>query len=224
MSEDPRLDRYASSAAELKARIEAERRGNAFLVYRDADDRQLISELTGDQLTIGRRDDNDIPLEWDQQVSRLHAQLERIKGDWCLVDDGLSRNGSYLNGERVTGKRRLNDGDRICFGGTLMTYRGPAGDHDSTLAVRSEAPSIPLSETQRKVLIALARPMALSAFATPASNKEIAEELHLSVDAVKAQLRVLFERFALTELPQNQKRASLAAAALVNEVIKPHEL
>jgi hypothetical protein len=137
----------------------------------------------------------------------------------------LSRNGSYLNGERITGKRRLSDGDRVCFGGTLMTYRGPAAvDPDSTLSVRSAPLSVTVSEGQRKVLIALARPMAQSAFATPASNREIADEVHLSVDAVKAQLRVLFERFGLSELPQNQKRASLAAAALVNEVIKPHEL
>ena len=47
--------------------------------------------------------------------------------------------------------------------------------------------------------------------------------MHLSVDAVKAHLRVIFERFELDELPQNQKRARLAATALVNGVVRPHD-
>ena len=66
---------------------------------------------------------------------------------------------------------------------------------------------MPLSESQRKVLVALCRPLKDSAYAAPATNKEIADEVHLSVDAVKAHLRVLFERFGLDALPQNQKRA-----------------
>jgi DNA-binding CsgD family transcriptional regulator len=56
-------------------------------------------------------------------------------------------------------------------------------------------------------------------FATPATNKEIAEEVFLSVDAVKAHLRSLFERFGLENLPQNQKRARLAATALLQGIV-----
>ena len=69
------------------------------------------------------------------------------------------------------------------------------------------------------MLVALCRPLKDSAYAAPATNKAIADEIHLSVDAVKAHLRVLFERFGLDELPQNQKRARLAAVALVNGVV-----
>jgi DNA-binding NarL/FixJ family response regulator len=69
------------------------------------------------------------------------------------------------------------------------------------------------------VLIALCRPLKQSAYGAPASNREIAAEVFLSVDAVKAHLRVLFERFGLEGLPQNQKRARLAATALVNGVV-----
>jgi hypothetical protein len=43
------------------------------------------------------------------------------------------------------------------------------------------------------------------------------------VDAVKAHLRAIFERFGLDDLPQNQKRARLAATALVNNVVRKHE-
>jgi len=83
------LDRHASTAAELKARIEAERTGTPFVAYRDGEGKQTLLELSGDELTIGRRADNDLSLSWDQEVSRLHAELHRVKGDWTIVDDGL---------------------------------------------------------------------------------------------------------------------------------------
>ena len=214
----------AMKASELKERLEAERGSDALLVYRDAEGKQVIAPLLGEKLTVGRRGDDDIALDWDKQVSRLHAQLERIKGDWCLVDDGLSRNGSFVNSERIVGKRRLADGDRLCFGATAMVYRAPAAERlESTVGVNAAAPSVPLTEIRRKVLLALAKPVSQSAFATPATNQEIADEVCLSVDAVKAHLRGLFEQFGLSDLPQNQKRATLAATALLNGVLAPHE-
>jgi pSer/pThr/pTyr-binding forkhead associated (FHA) protein len=219
------LDRHASTPAELKARIAAERRGTPFLTLRDEAGHQAIVELAGSQLTIGRRADNDVVIDWDPEVSRLHAQLEHIKGDWCVVDDGLSRNGTYLNGDRVRGRHRLRDGDRLCCGATIVVYRAPAeSESKSTLAVTGPVEDVQLSDAQRKVLIVLCRPMGESAFAPPAPNRKIAEELFLSVDSVKAHLRVLFERFGVDDLPQNQKRASLAASALLSGVIKPSEL
>jgi pSer/pThr/pTyr-binding forkhead associated (FHA) protein len=219
------LDPHRATAAELKARILAERQGTPFLVYQDEDGAQTIVELSGSLLTVGRRPDNDVSLAWDFEVSRLHAQLEHIKDDWCLVDDGLSRNGSFVNGSRVRGRQRLRDGDRLCFGATMVVYRAPSeSESKSTLTVPAPGNAVPVSETQRKVLVALCRPLAESAFAMPATNKAIADELFLSVDAVKAHLRVLFDRFGLEELPQNQKRASLAATALLNGTVAPHEL
>jgi pSer/pThr/pTyr-binding forkhead associated (FHA) protein len=219
------LDRWASTASELEQRLDAERRGVAFLVYRDNAHRQVIVELTGDPLTIGRRDDNDVTLAWDKEVSRLHAQIERIKGEWCLVDEGLSRNGSFVNGERMTGRRRLRDGDRLCFGSTIAAFRAPpASEVESTVGPVAEIDPVSLSEIQRKILVALSRPLGDSASATPATNREIADEVFLSVDAVKAHLRVLFDRFGVSELPQNRKRATLAAGALLNGIVKPRDL
>jgi DNA-binding NarL/FixJ family response regulator len=77
-----------------------------------------------------------------------------------------------------------------------------------------------LTQTQRRILVALCRPLGESAYATPATNRDIADEVHLSVDAVKAHLRVLFGRFGLDGLPQNSKRARLAAIALVEGVVR----
>ena len=81
----------------------------------------------------------------------------------------------------------------------------------------------PLTEQQRKILIALCRPVHESAAATPATNRQIADEVFLSVDAVKAHLRSLFDRFGVGELPQNEKRARLAAQALMDRVVAPTE-
>jgi pSer/pThr/pTyr-binding forkhead associated (FHA) protein len=219
-------DPHASTPAELKARMEAERTGTPFLLFRDGDGRQAIVALegAGAPLMIGRRPDNDVALSWDAEVSRVHAQLEPVGRDWALIDDGLSRNGTYVNGERIAGRRRLRDGDRLCFGETPVLFRAPAGEDSlSTAVVGLQQGSIPLTAIQRQVLIALCRPLKDSAYATPATNREIADEAHLSVDAVKAHLRLLFERTGLDDLPQNQKRARLAALALVNGLVRQHE-
>jgi pSer/pThr/pTyr-binding forkhead associated (FHA) protein len=211
-----------TSPAEVKARLDAERRGEPFLVYRDAGGAQVIVTLTG-PLTVGRRPERDVALTWDTEVSRLHAELQPAGPDWTVLDDGLSRNGTFVNGERVNGRRRLRDGDRVVFGETPVTFRAPgAGAEDSTAAVKLNA-NVRLTETQRRVLIALCRPLKDSAYATPATNKAIADEVFLSVDAVKAHLRAIFERFELDGLPQNEKRGRLAATALVNGIVKPHE-
>jgi FHA domain-containing protein len=211
--------------AEVKRRLDAERRGAPFLQYLDGDGAEVLVELEPRTARIiGRRADSDIALEWDTEVSRLHAQLEPAGRDWTLVDDGLSRNGTFVNGERIDGRRRLRDGDRMCFGGTHVLYRAPgAADSISTAAVDLSRPVV-LSDAQRRVLVALCRPLAASPYAAPATNREIASALWLSTDAVKAHLRVLFERFELDDLPQNTKRARLAALALVGGVVRRHEL
>lgn len=217
---------HGSSPSELKARITAERQGAPFLVYRDGEGEQLVVQLDAYApcMTVGRRADNDLALMWDPEVSRVHAQIERVGGDWTLHDDGLSRNGSYLNGERVVGRRRLRDGDRLCFGETPILFRAPAdAEAASTAAVAADVGEVTLTSTQRRIVVALCRPMKASAYAMPASNREIAEEVSLSIDAVKAHLRVLFERLGMQELPQNRKRASLAAAALVRGLVSERD-
>jgi len=50
--------------------------------------------------------------------------------------------------------------------------------------------------------------------ASPASNQQISDELFLSIDAVKANLRAMYQIFGVARLPQNQKRAQLAERAI----------
>jgi pSer/pThr/pTyr-binding forkhead associated (FHA) protein len=216
------------SVSELKARIEAERMGQPFLLYRDADDNQQIFSLEPamTQASVGRRGSSDLVLDWDEQVSRLHAQFERVEEDWTVVDDGLSRNGTFVNGERLTGRRRLADGDTVRFGATTMIFRSPQVEQQAGTAVAGDIPTaVDLSTTQRRVLVALCRPYKEgTAFASPATNQQIADELFLSVDAVKTHLRVLFAKFGIEGLPQNQKRIRLAERAFFSGLISERDL
>src|SRR3954453_9068255 len=77
-----------------------------------------------------------------------------------------------------------------------------------------------LTDTQRKILEALCRPASgANRFAPPATNQEIADELFLSVDAIKAHLRVLFRKFGIEDLPHNQKRARLVELAVDRGIV-----
>jgi len=207
-----------SSPREVKAMIEAERAGRPFVHWRDGTGAQQILMLTAEhqRVTIGRRAQSDVALPWDLEVSRAHALLEPVGEAWTVVDDGLSRNGSFVNGSRVHGRHRLHNRDRMCFGNTHVGFRDPVGaeGNDSTARAFASPASVHLSEMQRKVLLALCRPVVESTSSTTATNPQIAEEVFLSVDAVKAHLRVLFDRFGVGALPQNEKRARLAAVVL----------
>ncbi len=217
----------ARSAPELKAQIEAERLGRPFLVYRDGGDEQrlLVIGEPVESLWVGRSASADLNLEWDPEVSSLHAQLELVGLECTLVDDGLSRNGSFVNGERVGGRRRLRDGDTLRFGRTGVLYRAPAETKSETVLSGDALTAAGVSPAQKRVLVALCRPFKDgSSFATPATNGRIAEELHLSVDAVKTHLRALFEKFGVEDLPQNQKRVALVERALQTGLVTEREL
>nr|WP_194289748.1 FHA domain-containing protein [Nocardia macrotermitis] len=180
-----------------------------------------------ERVTIGRSPQADLTLSWDAEVSRLHAAVEYLGAQWTIVDDGLSRNGTFVNGERLAGRRRLAAGDRIRVGTSLVSFHDYSGTPDD--ATRISSGSFPtlrsLTDTQRSVLIALCRPYKNNAgFATPASNQQIADELFLSVDAIKTHLRTLFSKFGVEDLPQNQKRVRLAGLAIQSGIIADRDL
>jgi FHA domain/Bacterial regulatory proteins, luxR family len=221
-------ERRAASAPELKEQIEAEREGRPFLVFRDGADAQRIVAIEAGEgeIWVGRSESADVRLDWDEEVSALHAQIAVVRGECALVDDGLSRNGSYVDEERVHGRRLLRDGDALRFGRTTVVFRRP-GDSvpDPTAVAAEDAGAASVSPAQRKVLLALCRPYKDGgSFATPATNQEIGAELHLSVDAVKTHMRALFEKLGVGDLPQNQKRVALVERALQAGVVKRREL
>lgn len=178
------------------------------------------------RLTIGREEGSDIHISWDGEVSRLHAELERVGADWVLADEGLSRNGTYVNGERLAGRRRLRDGDILMVGVTTLTFRGSGLPPSTETRVGDEVVTVlALTTTQRSVIDALCRPYLMGApYATPATNQQIADEIYLSVDAVKTHLRTLFHKFGVEGLPQNQKRTKLVELAFRSGLVSDRKV
>ena len=215
---------HALSPSELKLLLAAEREDIPFFAFKDGEGRLALFRPDHGG-TLGRRPEMDLPIDWDEEVSGLHAELHAIGGEWTIVDDGLSTNGTFVNGERVRPPAAARRRPRA-VGRTILVYhagRGPAVPR--TVTAGEGPPPAPLTATQRKVLIALCRPYRDGgSFTNPATNQQIADELFLSVEAVKMHLRTLFGKFELGELPQNEKRVRLAECVLQYGVISRQEL
>ena len=78
-----------------------------------------VAVLGGVRYTIGKRGDADLSITSDAAVSGMHVLLERAGAVWCVRDLG-SRNGTFVNGERLFGERVLRDGDEIVVGRTRL--------------------------------------------------------------------------------------------------------
>ena len=80
--------------------------------------RYPITENEETGLSIGRTPDNDVMLN-DLGVSRHHAAI-RVREQKAWLYDRDSANGTWLNGERITGPRQLRDQDVIRVGTTNL--------------------------------------------------------------------------------------------------------
>jgi len=207
---------HSLSPTELTALLTAERESLPFVAYRDRSGELRIVPLSPhERIRIGRTADNDIVLAGDPEISREHAQLEAAGGGWTVVDDGRSRNGTFVNGDKVLRHRRLRDDDMLRIGATAILFRDPGAAAEVTTLLAKGAPVAKLTDAERRVLLELCRPLLGGGVArTPASNQEIADALHLSLPGVKSHVRALFAKLGVDALPQNRKRAELAGRAI----------
>jgi hypothetical protein len=195
------------------------------VVLRDGAQRQHLLELDLPRLTIGRGPSNDIALTWDDRASRLHAELEFLGGEWVIVDDGLSTNGTWVGEERVVGRRRLYDGDVIRVGDTLIAFCAPGSQNARTNLAENAGSAVQITPGQRRVLVALCRPVVSDgAGGVPLSNRQVAEELCVSVDAVKTQIRALIASFGIEDVPASQKRSTLVDRAIRLGIVTARDL
>jgi len=207
----------AASPRELQQVLAAERARVPFLLFRGTDGELCLRVLNASApITVGRGPAADVSLPWDAGVSLVHAELVPRGGGWLIVDEGISRNGTFVNGERVQGRRRLRAGDMIRIGHTALAFHEGEAASDGTTAPLTTADEHPeVTEAQRRVLVALCRPFADgSSLPLPATNGEIAAELFLGVEAVKTHMRELYRRFGLETTPQHEKRVRLAHRAI----------
>ena len=80
-------------------------------------------ELTGDQFTIGRKTDNDLPIE-DHTVSSRHAKLVRVQSVY-FIEDLKSTNGTAVNGKPIE-RAQLHDADVITIGQHRLIFQDSA--------------------------------------------------------------------------------------------------
>lgn len=123
-------------------------------------------------ITIGRGGECSVVIN-DAKVSRMHAQLvQDDEGRISLVDLG-STNGTLVNGKRITGEIRLNPGDEVCIGDTVLpwqTYvtsgRAPSQPANSHASLKSNTKSNIVGQTngdkqRRMIWIIVAAALAL---------------------------------------------------------------
>jgi hypothetical protein len=174
-------------------------------------------------LTVGRRSEADISLPWDPEVSRLHAELSLRAGEWTVTDDGLSQNGTYVNGMRLAGRRRLADGDLLTIGRTDFTFRRPEGGGPGPTLLPGELSATPaFSEQQQRILFALCRPLFGDGEGiNPASDATIAAETAIPHDQVQIEIEHLGRMFGLEDMLPEDRRAEIALLAMRSGLISP---
>lgn len=168
--------------------------------------------LAGERLSVGQAATNDVALPFDRTVSRVHAVFERIAGRWC-VRDLSSRNGTFVNGERIWGERPLRAGDEIRIGEVRFVARVAVPDLPDDATIGAETGPA-LTPRERDVLLALCGPMfSGDVFREPATTRQIAAELVVTEAAVKQHLSRLYDKFAIHEAEGRRSR-------LANEAIR----
>jgi hypothetical protein len=213
---------------ELEARRAAERIGAPFLVFRDDAGRQHIFSLAQrtQSITLGRREEADISIPWDPEMSRLHAELELRAGEWTVSDDGLSQNGTWVNGLRLSGRRRLADGDLLRVGRTIFAYCAPAvsGAVGPTLVPGELSATPRFSEQQQRILRALCKPLFADGDGfNPSSDLEVADATGIDVGVVTQELDLLARLFGLEDMPRPERRAEVALLAVRSGLVGADE-
>ncbi len=178
--------------------------------------RELVA-LSGDRVTLGKASTNVVSLDHDTTVSRIHAVLENFGQAWSVRDLG-SRNGTYVNGERIAAERVLRSGDELRLGSSRLVFwmtrqadGAPADDETETGRAILRPPR--LTPRELEVLQVLCRPFVSDdPFPEPASVRRMASELFVTDAAVKQHLQHLYDKFGIQT--EGDRRVRLANAAI----------
>lgn len=178
--------------------------------------RELVP-LAGQRVTLGKASGNAIALEHDATVSRLHAVFENLGAAWSIRDMG-SRNGTYLNGEKITAERVLHSGDEVRVGKSRLIFwmvreSADGGRDEETVSAQPVEGPPRLTRREYDVLVVLCRPLVSDdPFPEPASVRAMAGELFVTEAAVKQHLQNLYDKFGIPA--EGDRRVRLANEAL----------
>lgn len=110
-----------AAAAGLMPQAISRESGRLVVLASPAVDEGEIFALDTRALTIGRGNNNDVPLPEDEFASGRHARFEPRR-DGVYVEDIGSTNGTFVNGIRLTRERKLTPGDVVRIGETDLRF------------------------------------------------------------------------------------------------------
>lgn len=181
----------------------------------------MLDEGRG-RISVGTSAQNDLVIDSDAAVSRVHAVLEHVGPAWCITDVGSS-NGTTVNGERIFGPRLLADRDEIVIGRTRLVVRD-AGARGDVTTEPLRAPPVRTPGEQR-VLVELCRPvLSGQAFTPPSSVRAIADALYVTESAVKQHLDRLYDKFGIQVDAGGSRRVLLANEAIQSAAVSRKDL
>ena len=170
-----------------------------------------IVTLRPEVTTVGRGSHVDVRLE-DPTVAVLHAEIVRRGPYVYVLDMGLSRTGTRVNG-RLVARRLLVNGDVLSFGSSRCRIGGLSTDEPIEADEPSPAPE--LTRRELDVIAALCNPTVPGeVFAAPATTREIAAVLVVTEAAVKQHLLRLYSKLKIPQGPSRRMRLANEALAL----------
>lgn len=152
-------------------------------------------------------------------VSRQHVLLTPVHDTWIVEDlSGGQQTRLERHGQNVPLRQRqaLVNGDRLHVGAVVLSFADERQRSQTDTLPGGLLNRVSLRERERDVLNALCRPV-IENTGPPASNREIAEALVLSVEGVRSHLKTLYQKFEIVSGTPDQRRALLVQRA-INEV------
>lgn len=150
-------------------------------------------EVESDLVRIGRDHECELVLPGDSTVSRRHAVLRADQRGWQIEDLG-SRNGTFLNGARVTCPAPVNPSDRLLIGNYVVVLRSDEDEQLETLAAddgRVTATRLSRREVEVLRLVCAGR-----------SDQQIADELFVSIKTVQSHLDRIRDKTGARRRPE----------------------
>lgn len=156
----------------------------------------LTVDLSDQTVTLGRSPQNTVVLDREPTVSRFHARLEPTAKGWVLHDLD-SRNGTFVNGTRISAPTPLGAGDQAKVGGYQLSIRGDAelGQTIDASATQQARRLLELGLTARELEV-------IALVAQGRSDQAIADQLFISVKTVQSHLDRIGEKIGHRRRPE----------------------
>lgn len=214
------------STADFRREEEVRLTGEAYVRYRDGELFCAVALVPSTSVAyIGRDADCAVRIRCDERVSRRHARLIYGAGRWS-IEDGPSRNGTFVDDKRTVGEQILADGVRITVGRTVLSFHARrAVVADATVPEEPPVQLLHPTPTQRKVLVELARPFLAGGADIPVAptNAAIASKLSYQVTTIRDAVSDLYRQAGLARGASDQ-RAELVRLAIREGAVGPGDL